>query len=210
MTSLRSHSLLSRRTAGKAFAAAMGLTLVLTACSAPADKTPSTQSSSAPAASSILAAHNLEGLDAAGVVDRLDALPISERPEGLMASIRPNELLLTDGKNPDLSLPMPTDKFYVSVSPYVTNTHDCFFHSLTTCKGELLEEDIVVKVTNEATGEVLVDGPMKTQPNGFFGMWLPRNIDAKIVVSYSERTATATVSTAKDDDLTCLTTMQLV
>lgn len=29
------------------------------------------------------------------------------------------------------------DEFYVSVTPYLEQTHDCFFHSRTTCLGEL-------------------------------------------------------------------------
>lgn len=193
------------RTARTAFAAALGLALVLAGCSTPSTEAPPTGSSS-----TILSEHGLEGMDAAQIVNRLDALPIAERPAGLMASIRPDELLLSDGENPDLSMPMPEDKFYVSLAPFVDQTHDCYFHSLTTCTGELAAEEMDVTVTNQATGEVLLAEKMQTQENGFLGLWLPRDIEATIHVAQDDRSASASISTANDDDLTCLTTMQLV
>lgn len=206
MTTFRSNtSRRAIRTARTAFAVALGLALVLAGCSTPSAEAPSPGSGS-----TILTEHGLEGMDAAQIVDRLDALPIAERPAGLMASIRPDELLLSDGKNPDLSLPMPADKFYVSLAPFVDQTHDCYFHSLTTCTGELAAEKMDVTVTNQATGEVLLDEKMQTQQNGFLGLWLPRDIEATIDVAQDERSASASISTVNDDDLTCLTTMQLV
>ncbi len=205
MTKLRTNtSRRAKRTAGIAFAATMSAVLVLAGCSTPADETSPAASDSA-----VLTEHGLEGMDAAQIVDHLDALPIAERPEGLMASIHPDELLLTDGKNPDMSLPMPTDDFYVSFAPYVDQTHECYFHSLTTCTGEMQSESVHVTVTNETSGEVLVDEDMQTQQNGFVGLWLPRDIEATIEVSQDDRSASASISTTNDDDLTCLTTMQL-
>lgn len=205
MTMLRTNtSRRALRTARITFAAVMGTVLVLAGCSTPADDAAPNASDS-----TILTAHGLEGMDAAQIVEDLDALPIAERPEGLMASIHPDELLLMDGENPDLTLPMPTDKFYVSFAPYVNQTHECYFHSLTTCTGELQAEDVHVTVTNEASGEVLFDEDTQTQQNGFFGLWLPRDIDATIDVSQGDRSASESISTANDDDLTCLTTMQL-
>ena len=48
-------------------------------------------------------------------------------------------------------------------------SHGCFYHSLTTCLGELDNEDIQVTITDEATGEVLVDEATTTFDNGFIG-----------------------------------------
>ncbi len=192
------------RTARATFAAALGVALVLAACSTPTTESPTTTSSS-----TILTTHGLQGMDAEQIVDHLDALPISERPAGLMASIHPNELMLSDGKNDDLNLPMPKDKFYVSFAPYVDQTHECYFHSLTTCTGEMSAQDVHVKVTNKESGEVLIDEERQTQQNGFVGMWLPRDIEATLDVSQDGKSASASLSTSKDDDLTCLTTMQL-
>ncbi|MFS4491238.1 CueP family metal-binding protein, partial [Dietzia kunjamensis] len=47
-----------------------------------------------------------------------------------------------------------------------------------------------------------------TYDNGFLGLWLPRGITATLTIDHDGRTATAPISTG-DDDLTCLTTMQL-
>lgn len=46
-------------------------------------------------------------------------------------------------------------------------SHGCFYHSLTTCLGELDNEDIQVTITDEATGEALVDEATTTFDNGF-------------------------------------------
>ena len=89
-----------------------------------------------------------------------------------------------------------------------TSTHDCFYHSLTTCLGELGNEDIQVTITDEATGEVLVDEATTTFDNGFIGFWLPDDATGLIEVSYQGRTGTAEFSTA-DDGATCVTDLHL-
>lgn len=193
-------------------AAALALTVVLVGCSAPAPApapAPASHTPSAPPSSTILSVYGWEDMGANHIIDFLDALPISERPEGLMASIRPYELLLTDDVHPDVTLPMPAEEFYVSIAPYVDQTHECHFHSLTTCTGELFDEEVDLTVTDAATGEVIVEETLRTQGNGFLGLWLPRDIDATIEVSQGSRSASTSISTAGDDVPTCLTTMQL-
>lgn len=157
----------------------------------------------------ILAAYGLEGLDAGEVIDTLDALPLDERPQTLMASVRPDELLLMDDSGTEGSVPMPEDEFYVSIAPYVDATHECYFHSLTTCTAELQGESFDVLVTDITTGEVLLDGPVTTFNNGFVGLWLPRGIQAEVTMEYDGLSATSTVNTQSADDPTCITTMQL-
>lgn len=199
-------------------AAAAAAALVLTACSATDEPTtarpssseaPPTEQSQAEDERQLLADLGLEGLDVREVIDSLDALPIADRSTILMASVRPNELIISDDKQRETSLAMPEDEFYVSVAPYVDQTHDCYFHSLTTCKGELQNVDVRVVVTDKATGETLVDETRSTFDNGFMGFWLPRDIDASITIEYDGLSATSDLSTRKDDDATCVTTMQL-
>ncbi|MDP9822944.1 hypothetical protein J2S59_002753 [Nocardioides massiliensis] len=72
---------------------------------------------------------------------------------------------------------MPEDRFYLAVAPYVDQTHECFYHSLTTCLGELDSADVRVKIVDEANDEVLVDEVRTTFDNGFLGFWLPRDIE---------------------------------
>ncbi len=163
----------------------------------------------APAADSqagaILDKLGLAGKDATQVVDALDQ-KTGERQRDIFASVRYDQLVLKDGAV-ETSVPIPADRFYLSVAPYVDQTHECFYHSLTTCKGELADKQLDVTIT-DASGKTLVDGPATTYSNGFVGFWLPRDMAGTITVSYDGKTATAPVSTAKDAP-TCLTTLKL-
>ena len=213
-------TLSARRSAGRALAivtATVAVTVGVSACSAtPEDapeptEAPAAQESPATstAADEILAAHGLEGLTTREVIDTLDATPLDERADDLMASIRPDALLLTSADGTEASLPMPEDAFYVSIAPYVETTHDCYFHSLTTCTGELGGEELDVVVTDLATGEVLVDEALTAQPNGFVGLWLPRDLEVDVQIQRDGLAASTTLSTADVEDATCVTTMQL-
>src|SRR5699024_6774993 len=93
------------------------------------------------ATTEFLAEHDLAGMDAVELIDRLDRLPVSQRPENLMASVRNEEIVLTDGTQ-EVAMDLPEDRSYVSIAPFVEETHDCFYHSLTTCLGEMSEEPV--------------------------------------------------------------------
>ncbi|GAA2576584.1 CueP family metal-binding protein [Dactylosporangium fulvum] len=162
-----------------------------------------------PADGSFLAAYGLSGLDARGAIDRLERTPVADRSKVLKASVRPDQLQLTDTRTgATTALEIPAGLFYLSVAPYVDQTHECFFHSLTTCRGELTGQDLQVRITDTATGKVLVDGAAKTYENGFTGFWLPSGITAKLQVTHDGRTATADIATTADAP-TCLTTLRL-
>ena len=184
--------------------------LVFSGCaSAPSQTTRPGNADSSDTDSIMLADHGLSGLDARQIIERLDTMPLTDRPANLIASIRPDRLVLSDDQERELSLPMPADQFYVSFAPYLTQTHDCHFHSLTTCVGELQNADIQVKVTDVATGEVLVDEERRTFDNGFLGLWLPRDIEATLTVEYQGRAATLQLTTKGDEAATCVTTLRL-
>ncbi|WP_341231485.1 CueP family metal-binding protein, partial [Nocardioides salarius] len=104
----------------------------------------------------MLADHDLAGLEAPEVIERLDTMALADRPGDLMASVQPDAVVVTDDQGREVRLPMPEDQVYVSVAPYVDQTHECHFHSLTTCVGELGDESVDVMLTT-ADGEVLVD-----------------------------------------------------
>lgn len=161
-----------------------------------------------PPADDVLAAHDLDGLDGREVIDQLEALPVADRPADLLASVRPDAVVVSDDGGAETSLALPQEEFYVSVAPYVDQTHDCFFHSLTTCLGELRNEEVRVLVTDSADGAVLIDEVRSTNDNGFIGLWLPRGIDATITVEHDGRSNSSAIST-RDDSPTCLTTLQL-
>lgn len=182
--------------------------LALTGC------TSNTQQSASPSVSqadkdAFLSAQNLAGLDTRAVIDKLDTMPVAQRPNTLMASVRPDQLILIDENKQQVSLPIPDDQFYLSFAPFKTQTHDCHFHSLTTCLGEMQNEEVKVTVTDVKTGEKIVDKTVKTFDNGFVGLWLPRGIEATLNVEQGALSASSKISTATSEDATCLTTMQL-
>lgn len=189
---------------------------MLAGCSSPATSTPAatppaTASASGAAASpaALLAAHGLTGLDGRAMIDKLDRVPVKDRAADLTASIRADELQLADTSGTTTSVPLPADTFYVSFAPYVSTTHDCFYHSLTTCLGELRNVDVQVTVTDKTGGSTLVDTTVRTYDNGFFGLWLPRDLDGTITIGYAGKSVTAPVKTGEKDP-TCVTTAKLV
>lgn len=182
--------------------------LVLTGCS-----TTSTQPTSPPTASQsidaeLLADHDLADLDAAQIIERLDTMPVAEHPSDLIASVQPDALVLTDDQERETELPMPDDEVYISIAPYLEQTHDCHFHSLTTCLGELANTEIQVRLTDD-DGGVLLDEARQTYDNGFIGIWVPRGIEATLTIKHEGQTGSATISTTNEDDPTCITTLQL-
>jgi len=201
----------------RALVIAAAAVLTLAGCAAPtAPTTPQASQASAPQASApastatepaaaFLARHGLEGLGVEQIVERLDAAT-EDRAEGPVGSVRPGELVLTDEVG-QTSLPIPSDRFYLAIAPYLTRTHDCFNHNLASCQGELVDKQVQVTVT-DAAGARLVDETFTTHANGFAGMWLPKDIEATLVVTYDGKSATAAIGTGADDP-TCLTTLPL-
>lgn len=153
--------------------------------------------------------HDLTGLDAPQIIERLDTMLLADRPQDLMASVRVDELLLTDTQEQEVTLPMPQDQFYLSFAPYQSQTHDCYFHSLTTCTGELPNTDIQVSVIDNQTGQTVIEETRRTYDNGFLGLWLPRDLDATLTVETNGLTASTPISTSTAEDPTCLTNLQL-
>lgn len=188
----------------RAVIAAAALALALTGCSA-ADPEPTADGTVSQ--DIFLTTHGLADMDGVEIIDHLDRQKVTERPTDLMASVRADELLLSSDDQ-EVVVDLPDNQTYVSIAPYLTSTHDCFYHSLTTCQGELGNEDIQVTITDEETGEVLVDEATTTFDNGFIGFWLPDDVTGLIEVSYQGRTGTREFSTT-DDGATCVTDLRL-
>ena len=161
-----------------------------------------------PAGGSLLTAYGLDGLNARELIERLDTMLVADRPGDLIASVGPENVQLSDSKGNESVVDLPVDEFYVSVAPYISQTHNCFRHSLTSCLGELGNQEVHVMVTDNSNHEVLVDKTTSTYDNGFIGLWLPRNVEATITVRHDGRAASTVISTSPDAP-TCLTTLQL-
>lgn len=187
----------------------------LSACSAPGPAgDPSAAAASSAAtpslvevdAATLLAAQGLAGKSGKEVVEALDQLD-AERPLPLTASVRYDEVLLSDGAAQAV-LPLDGADFYLSLAPYETTTHECYFHNLGTCQGELAGADVHVTITTDA-GEVLVDEDATTYANGFVGFWVPKDVAGTIVVTKDGKRAESRFS-SDPEGATCVTTLPLV
>ncbi|WP_248548243.1 CueP family metal-binding protein [Paenibacillus sp. FSL R10-2796] len=127
--------------------------------------------------------------------------------ENLSASITSEQLIVTDSNNKEKTYDLPKDEFFVSIAPYVENTHPCATHSLTGCQGELTDDEFKVYI-EDSEGNVIVDQEMKSLSNGFIDLWLPRDKKYNVTIEQDGKAAKSELSTFKSDN-TCVTTMQL-
>ncbi len=153
----------------------------------------------------LLSAHGLSGKSPREVVEALDQEP-SARPLSLMGSVRYGEVLLDDGKS-QASLPLKGEDFYLSIAPYENRTHECYFHNLGTCQGELADTDVHVTVVSE-DGETLVDEDVTTYSNGFVAFWIRKDIKGTVTVTKDGKTGEVPFS-SDSEGATCVTTLQL-
>ncbi|MDI6023871.1 CueP family metal-binding protein [Leucobacter sp. UT-8R-CII-1-4] len=168
----------------------------------------STEASSQRSIDEILGSLNVDTADSKKLIEALDTLPLADRPEDLIASVLPNGVQLQPGQADETFLPVESDDFYLSIAPYVSQTHPCSFHSLTTCVGEMQNVPVELNITDAKTGEVVLAEQRTTADNGFVGVWLPRNGEFKVSVKSEQGVAEQIVTTGQNDP-TCLTTMQL-
>lgn len=124
------------------------------------------------------------------------------------ASITSSQLIVTDSDKNEFTYDLPEDDFFVSIAPYVNETHPCTNHSLTGCQGEMVEEEFDVYIQDNE-GNVVLDEKLNSQANGFFDLWLPRDQTYTIVIAHNGKKVESTFSTFVDDG-TCITTMQLL
>jgi hypothetical protein len=139
------------------------------------------------------------------IVQAIDS-SLDARPLDFAASVRGSQLVLATDQQ-ETTLTLPGDKFYLSLAPYQTRTHECYNHSLATCRGELADADVTVKFIDDQ-GKVVVDEQTTTYANGFVGFWLPRDIKGTVTVTHAGLTGTAPFATTEDSP-TCMTTLRL-
>lgn len=102
---------------------------------------------------------------------------------------------------------LPDSLMYLAVAPYFNTTHECEIHYPSSCSGELIEKS--VKLTaKDANGTIYFDGNITTLKHGFFEIWLPRNKNIKLVITYDSKVGEESLST-NSDSRTCITTIKL-
>jgi hypothetical protein len=111
----------------------------------------------------------------------------------------------TDGSKTVIA--MPDDRMAISIAPYILKTHPCSGHYPSTCRGELANTPVHVKVVT-ADGRTLVDEDTTTLPNGFVDLWLPRGLQVDVSLKARGLQANVLVGTF-DKDITCITTPKL-
>lgn len=189
--------------------------VALAGCSSPAAQAPAVKPA-APAASApaqpaqapveqVAAAIGLSGLTGEQIVEKLDKRPEAGRLD-LRASVRYDYVLIGDGKV-EAKVPITNDKFYVSIAPYASQTHDCHFHSLSTCQGEMAGTKVHVTIADQA-GTKLVDEDATTYANGFAGFWIPRDTTGTVTVTVDGKTGTVPFS-SHAGEATCITTLKV-
>ena len=105
------------------------------------------------------------------------------------------------------SVPLPNAKMVVAIAPYINGTHPCEVHYMSGCQGELVNMPIKV-LGKTADGLVVVDKIVNTLDNGFFELWLARDLEIELVIEYEDRRASQVITTYKSSK-TCITTMRL-
>jgi hypothetical protein len=145
----------------------------------------------------------LEGLDAYEAVELANAWK-----GGDVTSFATSEAVHFAFPNGDeVRIDMPADEMFVSVAPYLQQTHPCSTHYMSGCQGELVDRSVQVRATLP-DGTVVLDETMSTGANGFLDLWLPRDQGLVLSVEMDGYAAEAFLTTFVDS-ATCITTVQL-
>ena len=144
------------------------------------------------------------GLDAKGILTLVSAGGFDFNDVNI--SVTDSELSIITMDN-TISYNMPENEFYMSVAPYINMTHGCLYHSATGCTGEIFEETFHIFLV-DSDGNIIIDDDYDSLQNGFIDLWLPRDIEGTLTITYGELTTTKEISTYSGDP-TCETTMKL-
>lgn len=123
----------------------------------------------------------------------------------ISASISDKQIFIYH-KNEEYEIMLKDDLFYVSLAPYINQTHGCYTHSLTGCQGELIDKDFLVKIFDEEDN-LLEEKTINSGSDGFFGLFLEKGITYKIIVEYEGLNTSYDI--IANTDQTCFTGGQL-
>src|SRR5699024_7493731 len=118
--------------------------------------------------------------------------------ENEQASISSHELIVTDSEDNQLTYELPEDEFFVSIAPFINQTHPGDIHSLTGCQGEMVNEEFEVYI-EDSNGNVVVEQTMKTPANGFIDLWVPRDDTYQVTIKHEDKITESEFSTFEND-----------
>lgn len=110
-----------------------------------------------------------------------------------------------DGQQSEVKL--PADQMVIAIAPYLQQTHPCKTHFMSSCTGELQNQNVQVTVKN-GNGKTIIRRAFRTHQNGFLEVWLPRNETYTVTLTAQGKTVTGTLKTFSGSD-TCVTNLQL-
>ena len=147
----------------------------------------------------LLKKFNLSNTNIVEMVDKLEGIE-----EGLLnATINTEFVVINDGDT-TVKVRIPEDKFFLAFAPYINETKPCSEYNLTTCQGELANQTFLVEVVSP-NGDPILEQEMTSLENGFVSIWLDKDIEANLIVTYNNLKASAFITTF-DDSNTCITT----
>jgi hypothetical protein len=121
------------------------------------------------------------------------------------ASISDQSIYLNiDGKA--LEIDIESEDLYIAFAPYISTTHDCYTHSLTGCRGELIDREVTVKIYDEFD-ELLLEEVYNTGRDGFIGLFLTKGNYYRVEASYDGKLSSFEV--IENTSQTCYTEVEL-
>ncbi|MGA2298035.1 MAG: CueP family metal-binding protein [FCB group bacterium] len=121
--------------------------------------------------------------------------------------ITPKELIISFPDGRQIKKTLPDSAMFIAVAPYITNTHTCDTHYLSSCQGELTNKVFQLKAS-DTNGNILYNDSISSMKNGFFELWLPRDRTITIHIVYNTMTRDELIGTFSTSN-TCITTAQL-
>lgn len=147
------------------------------------------------------------GMSGENVEDTVAFLESNAFDRNTFAASIDGEKLSVQDETGSAEYALPEDMFYASIAPYVDSTHPCGTHNLVTCQGEMDSEtfDVTIK---DASGNLIFDEQVQTEENGFFGVWLPSDVEGTIDITHGDLSTSGEISTFESSN-TCYTDFQL-
>jgi hypothetical protein len=152
--------------------------------------------------SDLLSKYNLDNIDQKALINDLENKDFNGE---ITASISDKQIFIYH-KTKEYEIMLQEDLFYVSLAPYINQTHGCYTHSLTGCQGELIDKDFIVKIYDEEDN-LLEEKTINSGSDGFFGLFLEKGITYKIIVEYEGLSTSYDIDAFTDQ--TCFTGGQL-
>ena len=181
-------------------------TIVIAGCSRNNQASASPSVQSAAVRDDLPTASMVQNLDSRGALALANSWGTSEK--GVTSFVDTKKISFEFANGEKTSVALPDAKMVVAIAPYINKTHTCEVHYMSGCQGELV--NVPVKVFGKtADGLVVVDTEITTLENGFFELWLARDLEINLTVEYGGRRAVQTITTNKQSN-TCITTMKLL